>query len=104
MYECRYGRRSRHRIRKPGVERDLCRFTHRADEQANGYEIIIEGCKRAVLKLCEDPCLTGVAQGTAFVKDVQHPYQKTEIADTVHHKCFLGGIGIFSVFKPKTNQ
>src|ERR1043165_6656813 len=102
MYQCRYRCRAGHRIGQPGIQRYLRTLTCSANKEAQGYPVISRS--RYVLwcrQIAEELLVTQCAEVEQYQ---QHTHEEAKVTDTVHYKCFLGGIGIIPVLKPEAYE
>src|SRR5690606_5450889 len=105
--QCGNRGRAFHRIRQPDVQRELCRFTHRADEQAdagNGQQCPVSTWQRQLVQFCllgEDFC---VVHGASVCQQQTDTENEAEVTDTVDQEGLHVGEDCGRLFVPETDQ
>ncbi len=100
--KCAHGRRARHGIRKPGLERQLCRFSKRsAQEQEGGRNRKRRSGTPFFRQLVHQGIDIQCAEGDEQQEETE---DHESIADTGNNKSFAGRIIIFGILIPESDQ
>ena len=89
----RHRGRAFHRVGKPGVQDQLCRFTHRTDEQQEGQQVrcVPIGPQEVDVGLCQRRCRCEhivKADAVGHVEQTEDTQSKTKVPHTVHYEGF----------------